>query len=158
MAEVRGMITEVQWSELQRDPKQVARLADQGDVRVRRRDGAALLLTREDRANGQSEGAVFAARALRSVLLHLPHDAAALALLDEYPWIDHLPDDAKREFVRDFARAFQASAELGEWSLLTRVLHEWRSTAQVFADPTLAKQLAAPIDDDFGPVPPPEGD
>lgn len=152
------MVTEVQWSELQRDPKQVARLADEGDVRVRRRDGAALLLIREDRAQGQAEGAVAAARALRNVLMHLPHDIAARALLDEFPWVDHLPDDAKGEFVRDFARAFQACAELGEWSLLTQCLYEWRSTALVFADPVLAAQLQAPIEGDLGPVPPPVDD
>ncbi|KAF0836751.1 DUF6247 family protein [Nocardia caishijiensis] len=149
------MITEVQWSELQRDPKQVARLADVGDVRVRRRDGATLLLTREDRLHGQTAGAVFAARALRSVLRQVPHDAVARALLDEYPWSDHLPTDAKSEFVRDFARAFQASAELGEWSSLNRVVHEWRNTAYVYADPQLVEQLTKPIDTDFGPVPEP---
>ncbi|MFE3542291.1 hypothetical protein ACFXK0_04895 [Nocardia sp. NPDC059177] len=158
MAEVSGMITEVQWSELQRDPKQVARLADEGDVRVRRRDGAALLLVREDRAQGQAEGAIAAARALRNVLTRLPHDVAARALLDEFPWVDHLPDDAKGEFVRDFARSFQASAELGEWSLLTQTLYEWRSTALVFADPDLAKQLLGPVDGDLGPVRPPVDD
>ena len=42
-------VREVQWSELQRDPKSVAALADAGDVRVRRRDGAPLVLSREDR-------------------------------------------------------------------------------------------------------------
>lgn len=43
-------------SELQRDPKSVAALADSGDVRLRRRDGADLLLTREDRLQATGEG------------------------------------------------------------------------------------------------------
>ncbi|NKX89253.1 hypothetical protein [Nocardia coubleae] len=152
------MITEVQWSELQRDPKQVARLADEGDVRVRRRDGAALLLTREDRAHGQSEGAIAAARALRNVLMHLPADIAAAALMDEFPWVDLLPKSEQALFVKEFARSFQASAELGEWSLVHRTVHDWRNTAYIYADPRLVEQLTEPIDTDFGPVPEPEVD
>ncbi|GGP38459.1 hypothetical protein [Saccharothrix coeruleofusca] len=149
------MTTEVQWSELQRDPKSVAALADQGDVRVRRRDGAALLLTREDRVRSASEGSVAAARALRNVLAHLPHDVAANALLDEFPWVDVLPEDEKPQFIADFARAFQASAELGEWSLLAQVIREWRSTAAIHANPALAAKLSEPVTGDFGPVPAP---
>ncbi|MFD4428216.1 hypothetical protein [Nocardia sp. NPDC058497] len=152
------MITEVQWSELQRDPKQVARLADEGDVRVRRRDGAALLLTREDRTQGQAEGAIAAARALRNVLMHLPTDIAAAALLDEFPWVDQLPESEQTLFVKEFARSFQASAELGEWSLVHRTVREWRNTAHIYSDPQLVEQLTAPIDTDFGPVPEPEVD
>ncbi|MBO0807474.1 MAG: hypothetical protein J2P32_04115, partial [Actinobacteria bacterium] len=75
------MATEVQWSELQRDPKGVAALADQGDVRVRRRDGVPLLLVREDTAEAVTQGALAAARALRNVLVHLPEHAAAAALV-----------------------------------------------------------------------------
>ncbi|ATE57884.1 DUF6247 family protein [Actinosynnema pretiosum] len=149
------MSTEVQWSQLQRDPKSVAALADEGDVRVRRRDGADLLLTREDRVSASAEGAVSAARALRNVLSHLPPEAAAGALVDEFPWVDVLPEDDRAHFVADFARAFQASAELGQWSVLAQVVREWRNTAAVHADPVLAAELARPVTDDFGVVPAP---
>lgn len=154
------MTTEVQWSELQRDPKGVAALADQGDVRVRRRDGAALLLTREDRVASTAEGAVAAARALRNLLSQLPAeavDAAARALADEFPWVDVLPEADRAHFVADFVRAFQASAEMGQWSVLAQTVREWRNTAAVHADPVLAGQLTDPLnrDADFGAVPNP---
>lgn len=152
------MVTEVQWSELQRDPKEVARLADQGDVRVRRRDGAPLLLIREDRVHTLSEGSVVAARAVRNVLVHLPADVAGRALLDEFPWVDVLPAEAQVRFVKDFARAFMASAELGEWSVLAQTVREWQSTASIYADPALAEQLSKPLDDDFGPISEPVGE
>lgn len=97
-----------------------------------------------------------AARALRNVLAHLPRDVAAKALLDEFPWVDVLPDEEKAEFVADFARAFQASAELGEWSVLAQTVREWRSTAAIHADPVLAARLSGPVDGDFGAVPAPE--
>ena len=86
-----GVTTEVQWSELQRDPRGVAALADQGDVRVRRRDGVPLLLVREDSAASAAEGAVSAARALRNALAHLSGDAAAEVLVEEFAWVDLLP-------------------------------------------------------------------
>jgi hypothetical protein len=146
------MATEVQWSELQRDPKSVAALADEGDVRVRRRDGVTLLLTREDRFQSAAEGSVTAARALRNVLAHRPADVAARALVDEFPWVDVLPADEQAQFVQDFARAFQASAELGQWSILAQTIREWHSTAIIHADPVLASKLAGPLDEDFGPV------
>ncbi|MGH3589286.1 MAG: hypothetical protein ACRDQ0_23495 [Pseudonocardia sp.] len=151
------MTTEVQWSELQRDPRSVAALADRGDVRVRRRDGVPLLLVREDRAHASADGAVVAARALRNALVHLSTEGAQEALADEFPWVDVLPDDDRRRFAVDFARAVQASAELGQWEVLSQVLVEWRATAAVHAEPALAEQLSGFVDGDFGPVPAPDG-
>jgi hypothetical protein len=149
--------TEVQWSELQRDPKGVAALADQGDVRVRRRDGVPLLLVREDTAEAAAIGAFSAARALRNALAHLSADDAFDALAEEFPWLDVLPDADRRKFAADFVRAVQASAELGRWAVLAQVIVEWRATAAVHADPALAEELSRPLDDDLGPVPAPQG-
>ncbi|GAA1876284.1 hypothetical protein [Asanoa iriomotensis] len=147
---------EVQWSELQRDPRSVAALADTGDVRVRRRDGATLLLTREDRVMAAGEGAVAAARALRNVLTHLPAEQAAEALADEFPWLALLPATDLPLFVRDFVRAAQISAELGQWGVLGQTVREWKATAAVYADGALATELTRPLADDHGPVPGPE--
>ncbi|MEQ3549978.1 hypothetical protein WIS52_05805 [Pseudonocardia nematodicida] len=152
------MTTEVQWSELQRDPKGVAALADQGDVRVRRRDGVPLLLVREETAESASVGALSAARALRNALAHLQADEGVAVLVEEFPWVDVLPDDDRRRFAAEFVRAVSASAELGRWSLLAQVVQEWKATATVHADPALAAELSRPLDAaDHGPVPAPEG-
>jgi hypothetical protein len=123
----------VQWSELQRDPKGVAALA----------------------ANSTAEGAVSAARALRGIVAHLPATVAATALIDEFPWLDVLAPEDRAQFVADFVRAFQASAELGEWSMVAQTIREWQSTAAIHADPSLAGELARPLSEDFGPVPHP---
>src|SRR5437763_13816621 len=109
---------EVQWSEVQRDPKGVAALVDEGDVRIRRRDGAPLVLTREDRAAGSAEGSVIAARALRAVMHNLPPDALVDALTEEFPWIGLLPSGSRTEFADDFVRTFRIAAELGYWAPL----------------------------------------
>ncbi|QYN40956.1 hypothetical protein K1T35_32875 [Pseudonocardia sp. DSM 110487] len=150
------MTTEVQWSELQRDPRGVAALADRGDVRVRRREGVPLLLVREDRAEAAADGALAVARTLRTALLHLD-EAAHEALTEEFPWLDKLPVDDRRRFASEFGQAVQASAELGQWDVLSQALFEWRATAEIHADPSLAAELSRPVDDDLGPVPVPEG-
>ena len=150
------MQTEVQWSDLQRDPKAVAALTDEGVVRVRRRDGAALLLTREDRAASEGVGALTAARALRNALAHVKPDVATEILRDEFPWVDLLPSTERAGFVVEFVRAVQASAELGEWTALARTINEWKATATVYTDPTLAAQLSGPLDTDHGAVPSPD--
>jgi hypothetical protein len=149
--------TEVQWSELQRDPKSVAALADRGEVRVRRRDGVPLLLVREDTASAATEGGMAAARALRNALAHLSTEGAAEALTEEFPWVDLLPEPERRLFAADFARAVLTAAELGRWSVLAQTVGEWKATAAVYADPRLVAELTRPLDDDFGVVPAPEG-
>jgi hypothetical protein len=151
------MTTEVQWSELQRDPGSVAALADRDDVRVQRRDGVPLLLVREDRAHAAADGALAAARALRNALVHLDAEGAHEAVAEEFPWADLLPADDRRRFTVDFARAVQASAELGQWDVLSQTLVEWRATAAIHADPSLAAELSRPVGDDLGPVPAPDG-
>lgn len=148
-------VREVQWSDLQRDPKSVAELADAGDVRVRRRDGANLLLIREDRVTAAGAGAVTAARALRNLSTHLPLEQFVESLLDEFPWLAYLPAEELREFCHDFVRGALAAAELGQWEVLEQAVREWKATASIHADPALAEQLRTPITDDLGPVPSP---
>jgi hypothetical protein len=155
----RGVdMKEVQWSELQRDPKGVAALADAGDVRVRRRDGADLLLTREDRLSTSGEGAVATVRALRNLLAHVPVETAAEALGEEFPWLSLLPADAVNQFVAEFIKAARISAELSQWSVLAELLRGWKATAMIHADPNLLRQLSGPLNDDLGPIPAPVDD
>lgn len=149
------MTTEVQWSELARDPKGVAALADDGDVRLRRRDGASLLLTREDRAGAALAGSLTAARALRNALVHLGDGEAAAALQEEFPWVDQLLPDDVPAFVAEFIRAVGASAELGDWSALAQTIVEWKATAIAASDPSLLRALTEPITEDLGLVPSP---
>jgi hypothetical protein len=60
--------------------------------------------------------------------------------------------------VTDFVRAFQASAEMGQWMLVSQTVREWKATASVHAYPDLVKQLSGPLNDDFGVVPDPTED
>ncbi len=88
---------------------------------------------------------------LRNLLVHLRPEAAAAALIDEFPWADIMPKEEQALFVTDFVRAFQASAEIGQWALLAQTVRKWRATAAVYADPALAEQLTGPLADDSRP-------
>lgn len=99
-----------------------------------------------------------AARALRNLLVHVEPETAATALIDEFPWADVLPKEDRVRFVTDFVRAFQASAEMGQWTSLAQTVREWKATAAVYSDPELAEQLSKPLNDDFGAVPDPTED
>lgn len=90
-------------------------------------------------------------------LAQLSLDGATDVLADEFVWLGLLPSADRRQFAVEFVRAVQAAAELGQWSVLTQVLVEWKATAAIHADPALAEQLAQPLDGDFGPVPAPGG-
>jgi hypothetical protein len=147
---------EVQWSDLARDPKSVAALTDQGDVRVKRRDGADLVLTRQDRVASAEEGILTATRTLRRAF-ELAPEAIERVLLDEFPWLDQLPREALPEFAAEFVRASRAAADLGRWEVLAQTLREWKATAAIYTDPDLVEQLTRPLDDEgeFVPAPPP---
>jgi hypothetical protein len=149
-------VQEVQWSDLARDPTRVAELTDRGDVRVKRRDGADLLLTREDRAASVDEGILAAARTLRRTF-ELAPEAVEKILHGEYPWLDQLPKGALTEFAGDFVRASQAAADLGRWEVLAQTLREWKATAAIYAEPGLAEKLTGAIDheSEFVPAPAP---
>lgn len=145
-------VQEVQWSDLARDPKSVAALADTGEVRLKRRDGADLLLTRADRVAAADEGAVTAARAFRNIVMHVGVDALAQSLREEFPWVQLLPDEDIAAFLKDFVRSAQIAAELGHWELLNQTIREWKATASIYTEPGLAERLKTPVDGDYGPV------
>jgi hypothetical protein len=152
-------VREVNWSDLQRDPKMVAEIADEdGGVRVIRRDGVNLILTREDRVERASAGAVIAARAMRGILQRQMPDDFGEAMLKEFPWIRLLPREDLKTFFRDFFDATLAAAELMHWGIVDQVFNEWKTTALIYADSKVRASLTGPIESDLGPVPSPADD
>lgn len=147
---------EMQWSDAIRDPKSVAAAVDHGDaVLLRRRDGGDFVLDREDRVQADSAGALAATRAFRALTRVVPTKASEV-LKDEFPWLDVLPASDLAQFVTDFGRALQASAELGNYSVLSQVMTEWKSTAAVYADAEVLALVSSETGDDHGAVPSPD--
>lgn len=145
-------VHEVTWSSFLREPTQVEKWLERGDVLLRRREGATLRLSRENREAAQKEALVAAVRLLvgeTSPDEPLPFDQATVA--SRLPWTRFLPSADRERFAAEFLSTLEACADLGEFSALARLLGDWKATAALHADGT-ASRLRRPLEQDAGKV------
>ncbi|MDQ1366261.1 MAG: hypothetical protein QOE57_2303 [Acidimicrobiaceae bacterium] len=140
-------IIERPFSDLLRHPKDVASDVEEGDVVLRRREEPDLRLSRADRDAERTETFAAVGRALRNLAVHNPV-ALSEALGDAFPWLEFLPAADRRLFVDEFSRVVTGAAALDNYMPLNQLLREWRATAEVHADPKLARRLRRAIDAD----------
>lgn len=138
-------VTEHPFSDLLRRPKEVTDDLEAGDVLLRRRDEPDLRLSRADREAHRVEAFAAMGRAFRNLAVHSP---AALtdALAEALPWIEFLPASDRRLFLDEFTRVVTAAAAVDNYEPLTQIVREWRATAEVHADPKLARRLRRPLE------------
>jgi hypothetical protein len=147
-------VIEHPFSDLLREPKTVVKGLAEGDVLLRRRGAPALRLTRVDRDDQRADAYAMVGRALRNLAVHSPA-ALGEALLDEFPWTSFLPPSDREAFIDDFTRTVVAAAELDSFGPLAQLVEEWRATAEIHADPRVARRLRRPITTKAKPVPRP---
>jgi hypothetical protein len=133
-------VVERPFSDLLRRPKEVTAEVDVGDVLLRRRHEPDLRLTRADRDAQRVDAFAALSRALRNLAVHNP-TALETALADSFPWIEFLPAGDRRLFIDEFLRVVTAATALDSFEALTELILEWRATAEVHADPALARRL-----------------
>ena len=137
-------VIEHQFSDLLRHPKEVTSDIENNDVLLRRRDEPDLRLSRADREAERADAFRALARALRNVAAHHPA-ALGEAVADAFPWVEFLPVRDRGLFAEEFARTVEAAAAVDNYAPLSQLLREWRDTAEVHADPRLARRLRRPI-------------
>lgn len=133
-------VIERAFSELLRRPKDVVGELEEHDVVLRRRNQPALRLSQEDRAGARDEVIADMARLLRKLAVRSPA-AVAEAVEEAFPWSSFLPAGDRDEFVRELTRTLAASADIDNFAPAAQMLLEWRSTAEIHADPKLARRL-----------------
>ena len=138
-------VIEHPFSDLLRRPKDVTSDVDNGDVLLRRRDEPDLRLSRADREAEKIEAFAAMARAFRNLAVH-NMGALDTALNDAFAWLEFLPVPDRRVFVAEFARVVEAAATLDNYAPLSQLLREWRATAELHADPKLARRLRRPLE------------
>jgi hypothetical protein len=76
----------------------------------------------------------------------LAHDRSGLAeALDEvFPWATLLPARDRAAFADELTRTLVATSAIDNFAPLARMLREWRATAEIHADPRLARRLRRP--------------
>lgn len=143
------------FSTLLRHPNRVTAELDQaGSVRLTRRDEDDLMLLKADSHDSARDGVSTTVHLLGALVAEsVPPEILAGAIARACPWTQFLPSHSRREFVKEFIETAEACADIGNFRPLTVLLHAWRSTAAIYADPHLARVLREPLPgDDLGPV------
>jgi hypothetical protein len=137
-------VIERSFSDLLRHPNDVAADLDVGDVLLRRRDEPDLRLGLATRDEERTDVFRVLAVTFRNLAMHSPSVLDA-AVLDAFAWTEFLPANDRRSFLDEFSRTLIASAEMDTYERLAQVVREWRATAEVHAQPSLAKRLRRSI-------------
>lgn len=135
------------YSTFLRGPSQVLPSLADADVILERRDEENLVLMRAERFEAAATGLRIAARSL-AVLARRQRDLAEELLAEELPWLTWLPAAERLACVRELLADLVAGADTGLLTPFARNLTSWRSTAEVWSDPTLARELQGPFDGD----------
>lgn len=138
------------YSAFLRGPSQILPSLTDADVILERRDEENLVLTRAERFEATSTGLRIAARSL-AILARRHRELAEEALAEELPWLTWLPAEERFACVRELLADLLAGADTGLLIPFARNLASWRSTAEAWSDPELARRLQGPFDGD-GPV------
>ncbi|MFB2583001.1 hypothetical protein ACEXQD_17265 [Herbiconiux sp. P15] len=124
------MMSEATFTNFLRTPKEVAARAEEGAVRITRRDAADLVLLRAEDLEHQQEGIALASRIMRSLL----RTRELTTVLSElFAWTALLTDDEVQAYAQEIDRHVWSAAELGEYEGLLGVQAAWRATAEAYA-------------------------
>jgi hypothetical protein len=147
-------VIERPFSEFLRQPNEVvAELADH-DVLLRRRNAPSLRLSEADRDDERSEAFDVLARLLRNLVTHSP-TGLEQTIADVLPWATFLSKRDRAAFVDELTTTLMAAGGIDNLAPVGQMLREWKSTAEIHADPRLARRLRRPIDADGDAVPVP---
>ena len=138
------------YSAFLRGPSHVLPSLADADVILERRDEENLVLMRAERFDAVAAGLRIAARSL-ALLARRQRDLAEELLAEELPWLTWLPPEERVACVRELLADLVAGADTGLLTPFARNLASWRSTAEAWTDPGLARDLQGPFDGD-GPV------
>lgn len=137
-------VIERPFSDLLRHPNDVTDDLDTSDVVLRRRDEPDLRLTRADRDADRTDAFRALARTFRNLALH-NRATFTIAVTDAFSWVAFLSAADRSRFIDEFATVVAAAAELDNFEPMTQLVREWRATAEVHADPRLARRLRRTI-------------
>jgi hypothetical protein len=113
-------------------------------------------LSEADRDEERDEAFDALARLLRNLLARSP--SSLDATVDEvFPWAMFLPRRDRKTFVVELTGTLVAVSTIDNYAPVGQLLREWKATAEVHADPRLARRLRRRIDADGEVVPAPVG-
>lgn len=139
------MTTPFPYSTFLRGPSKVLPRLEEGDVLLERRDEENLVLTSFGRFSARQEGMSLAVRLLGDVARSQTELMTSL-FAAELPWLRWLPEAEQSQCVDELFGELAAGADTGVLEPFARALAAWRSTAEAWSDPELARRLQGPFD------------
>ncbi|MGD9751241.1 MAG: DUF6247 family protein [Acidimicrobiia bacterium] len=137
-------VVERPFSEFLRQPNDVVAELAEHDVLLRRRNAPALRLSQADRDDERSEAFEALARLLRNLAVHSP-GALDVALDEVFGWVTFLPRADRKLFAQELTRTLVGAADVENFAPVGQLLREWKATAEIHADPVLARRLRKPV-------------
>lgn len=134
------------FSKFLRDSGEAVKSAQEGTVRLERRDGDDLILRRADRDDSEREGLRLAVALLSRALADADSRARTDMLGDVFPWVVFLPDQDQTQFATEVIESIKASSAIDRPDLIATLVTQWKNTAEIWADPELKARLESKID------------
>ncbi|HVV53386.1 MAG TPA: hypothetical protein VHO06_27260 [Polyangia bacterium] len=134
-------------TEFARNPDKLLKRIDRGDIILRRTKGKpAVRLTPASRREEEAAGVDMLSRALTELIRSLQPsmETVVAALEQQNPWVRFLPEEERLKFAHEFLDTISACASISNFARLFEVVHGWRSTAEIYADPELLVRLREP--------------
>ncbi|MBF6190470.1 MULTISPECIES: hypothetical protein [Nocardia] len=133
------------FSDLIRKQTSVFPALDDADVILERRDAENLVLSRSERFEAKEAATRLLARTL-AIIARSNRSLAEEVFAEELPWLKWLPETGRTEAVSELLDQLIAGADTGLFIPFARDLAAWRSTAEIYAQPELARRLTGPFD------------
>jgi len=138
-------LAEHTFTHMLRNSGEVLAEVEHRDVVLRRRDGEDLFLGLRSREESVRDALGVLARLLLAASVDPDtRQCVAGALSGALPWTTFLPDDERAEFFEAVTATAAACAEVDTFEPLAHLIEGWRATAELHANPGLAKVLSVP--------------
>ncbi len=124
--------TQVQSSELSRNPAAVFLAAEQGPVTITRRDGETLVMETKA-ASDERQEILQIASAFIAIAVSTNSDEFLDGLAGPFPWIALLSKREQRDFSTDLVNIARACFAVNQHKLLIGTINGWKATAEAYA-------------------------
>lgn len=137
-------LTEHTFTHMLRNSGEVLAEVEHSDVVLRRRDGADLFLGLRSREESVRDALGVLARLLLAASVDpQTRRRVASALSAALAWASFLPEEERDEFFEALTSTAAACVEVDIFEPLAHLIDGWRATAELHANPDLAKVLSA---------------
>ena len=138
-------LAEHTFTHMLRNSGEVLAEVEHRDVVLRRRDGEDLFLGLRSREESVRDALGILARLLLAASVDPDtRQCVAGALSASLPWTTFLPDDEREEFFGALTATVAACVDVDTFEPLAHLIEGWRATAEIYANPAMAKVLSVP--------------